>query len=439
MQIVKENGQLVYQEPLPDLNIRSDEVQEILSKAPSWLLRSGSGVIFFLLLVLLFAGWFIKYPEIVDAPVIVTTAIPPATIVSKTNGYLSLWVKDKQDVHIGDYVGYLKNPADINSMLQLITEIKAFKNNFYQNPLSINNFVIKDYSGLGEVQMSYNNFLRSIRNYQFATRQQIFRKKANSLSNEIYNYSVLAEEQKEQTAIMSKELGLSEESFRRDSLLYLEKVISESEFEQKKKEHLMNARAYKNTVSGITNTTIQKAQLESKVIDLTLAEKEENKQLIVAVETAINELDGSIKQWEENYLLISPIDGTVALFTYWTNGQYTKAMDEILTIIPSNKNFFARAQAPVRGSGKIKPGQKVNIKLDNYPFEQYGILQGRIKNISLLPKENKYVLDIEILQGVTTSGKQIEYKQEMSGKGEIVTEDLRLLQRLFYQFKSFIK
>ena len=109
-----------------------------------------------------------------------------------------------------------------------------------------------------------------------------------------------------------------------------------------------------------------------------------------------------------------------------------KQGDEIMTIIPGDKNYYGNAKVQIAGSGKIKIGQKINIKFDNYPYGEYGIIEGSVQSISLIPKENTYNVTAQLLNGLLTSyGKKLEFKSEMSGQAEIITEDLRLIERFF--------
>ena len=103
--------------------------------------------------------------------------------------------------------------------------------------------------------------------------------------------------------------------------------------------------------------------------------------------------------------------------------------------------FIAKLKAPAQNSGKIKTGQTVNIKLENYPDTEFGVLKGKVKNISLIQdQEGFYRIDVELPQKLITSyNKEIEFKQEMVGVAEIITEDLRLIERFFYQFKNVLK
>jgi hypothetical protein len=79
--------------------------------------------------------------------------------------------------------------------------------------------------------------------------------------------------------------------------------------------------------------------------------------------------------------------------------------------------------------------------LDNYRFQEYGILEGKVQNISLVPDEKgNYYVDIILPKGLKTSyNKQLPFDKELKGKAEIVTEDLRLIERFFYQIRKLLK
>ena len=419
--------------------LRSEEVREILGAVPHWTIRSGSMYLLLLVLLALCISWFIRYPDIVRAPITVTTQIPPANIIAQNDGYLSLWVKDNQNVHEGQYLGFLKNTADVHAVLFIMKQLDSFKTIFYSNPALLQHYQLTEQSNLGEVQTLYNAFFQSVRNYQFSVAQDEFSKKAKLVQDEISGYEQLAGQQKEQSGIMANELKIARQLYERDSILYEQKVISRAEFEQKQKEYLSNFRAYKNNVSGLAGTRIQATQLSGKMNELKLADQQRNQNLLTAIEGSMNALVAGIKEWEQLYMLRSPVTGKVALFSYWTNDQFIKSSAEIMTVIPRNENYFAKAKVPVAGSGKIRRGQKVNIKLDNFPYQEYGIVSGRIAGISLIPRENNYSITITLPADLITSyGKRMEFRQEMSGSAEIITEDLRLIERVFYEFRKLI-
>ena len=72
-----------------DIKLRSNEVQEILTKVPNWIIRWGISVIMALIVLLLFVSWFVKYPDIIAGEITITTDHPPIKEVSKFSGKIS--------------------------------------------------------------------------------------------------------------------------------------------------------------------------------------------------------------------------------------------------------------------------------------------------------------------------------------------------------------
>ncbi|MGB2416807.1 MAG: HlyD family secretion protein, partial [Flavobacteriaceae bacterium] len=164
--------------------------------------------------------------------------------------------------------------------------------------------------------------------------------------------------------------------------------------------------------------------------------------LLKSVIQSLDQLKTAIKEWELRYLFKSNIEGEVSFMKIWSKNQTVNLGDFVFTVIPKNhSSYVCKLQAPVLNSGKVKVGQDVNIRLINYPDNEFGILKGKVKDISLVPNiEGLYLIDVELPKKlITTHGKEIEFKQEMEGIAEIITEDLRLIERFFYQLKDLFK
>ena len=80
---------------IENIEIHSEEVQEILKQMPKGILRWGNAMLLSLILLLFLLSWFVKYPDILVAEAILTTAQPPqkefAYITARID---SLLVKD---------------------------------------------------------------------------------------------------------------------------------------------------------------------------------------------------------------------------------------------------------------------------------------------------------------------------------------------------------
>jgi len=104
---------------------------------------------------------------------------------------------------------------------------------------------------------------------------------------------------------------------------------------------------------------------------------------------------------------------------------------------------IGKALLPIARSGKVKVGQKVNIRLENFPDNEFGILRGVVKNISLVPSQTgqtvNYTVEIGLPEGLTTTyKKELPYLQNMRGKAEIITEDISLLERFVLPVKKIL-
>ena len=157
---------------------------------------------------------------------------------------------------------------------------------------------------------------------------------------------------------------------------------------------------------------------------------------------AFYQLKKAIKDWDLNYVLRSSIDGKVSFLQLWAENQTVNVGDNVFAVIPTNeRGYIGKVKAPAQNSGKIKVGQTVNMRLANYPDREFGMIKGKINSISLTPdKERNVLINVSLPLGLETSyKKQISFQQEMTGTADIVTEDLRLIERLLYQFRDIFK
>ena len=89
------------------------------------------------------------------------------------------------------------------------------------------------------------------------------------------------------------------------------------------------------------------------------------------------------------------------------------------------------------GFEKIRTGQLVNLKFENYPYLEFGVVRGVVGKISSVPSGDSYEVEIQLPGELTTTfGKKLEFRQELKGNAEIVTEDIRLLNRILGPVKA---
>jgi HlyD family secretion protein len=90
-------------------------------------------------------------------------------------------------------------------------------------------------------------------------------------------------------------------------------------------------------------------------------------------------------------------------------------------------------------SGKVKINQVVNIKLSSCPYLEYGMVRGIVNTKSLVPSGDAYIIEVSLPQGLKTLyGKELDFTQNMRGTAEIITEDIRLLQKIINPLRHLI-
>lgn len=421
------------------LELRSEEVQEILTKIPHWMIRWGNVLFLSLIILLLIMSWFIKYPDIITSKAIITTQIPPQKVFAKITGKLDrILVKDNETVAEKQPLAILENTANYQDVLliQSIFDTLKIDNKSFDFP--IKNMPILF---LGEVDPDYALFENSYLQYALNKDLKPFSNEAMANRFSLSELNTRLDNMKSQKELNQAELAFKKKDLERNQTLHDKGVISAMEFESKQLDYLQAERNYANMTASISQLREAISNANSTSRSTEINRTKENITLLKNVIQSFNQLKTSLKDWELRYLLKSDMDGKVSFQKPWAANQTVSQGDWIFTIIPTNgTNYVARLQTPAQNSGKIKVGQKVNIKLDNYPDTEFGMLTGTVKNMSLIPdSEGFYRVDVDLPSTLVTSfDKTIQFKQEMGGTAEIITEDLRLIERFFYQFREIL-
>lgn len=420
-----------------DLQLRSEEVQDILESAPNWLIRWGTILIFGIIMLLFFVSWFIKYPDIVSTEIVITTTVPPEKIIARTSGKIeAILINDKDIVKENQSLAIIQNTANYKDVFLLKRIIEEHPNGNKFDFKKLNNAQLGDIeSAFALFHSSYiaNELNSDLRPYQVDGAAQ------NSESIQIRQRLELLIQQKE---LNESELQLQKNDVNRYEKLYSKGVISEQDFENKKLIYLQAQKGYKNLLSSISQLKSALIDNRRSTKDIKISETKEEVNLESSKMQSYYQLKKVIKDWELAYVLKSSVTGKVTFLQIWTKNQSIGTGDNVFSVVPELDNgYIGKLKAPALNSGKIKVGQQVNIRLSNYPDKEFGILKGQVKNISLVPdKEGNLLLDVRFPKGLETSyHKVIPFQQEMNGSAEIITEDLRLAERLLYQFKDVIK
>lgn len=424
---------------LDNIELRSESVQDVLSQPPHWMLRWGSVVILGTIIMVLLMSYFIKYPEFIPAPIMVTSQNPPEKLQARSDSKIEkIFIKDHQKVKKGEVLMVLQSTANYDDLLALKKIIDEL------SPSQLFSFPVTQTSTfkLGELQSDYNSFAKAFQDEKLFARLKPYAPENLATNQNIAIYNSRITTLKRQKSFELAKFDLIKKNFQRAQQLFSQKVISASEFENEKIKLLQAQQSLENIDISLSQTNEAISNLNKTKGGTTINAEKDKINFASQTLQLFEQLRKSLKQWEQNYLIVSSTDGTASFQQFWGENQFIKRGDAILSILPGNKKaLVGRMSVPATNSGKIVIGERVLIKLDNYRYQEYGIVEGRVHNVSFAPDEKgNYYVDVSLPKGLKTSyNKNLNFDKELKGNAEIVTDDLRLIERIFNQFKALLK
>lgn len=422
---------------LEDLELRSESVQEVLSNPPAWILRYGISIIFIIMILVVIGSWFVKYPDIISAKAVITSANPPERLESKVNSRIvKLYVANSEKVKRGDVLAILESTANYQDVIRLINVINTINTN-YQNFI----FPFDEFKNLelGEIQTAYIQFHKGYIENELNQKLHPYSQEINAgLSSQNENSNRLSSLYAQQKLELAK-LSLSDQQFKRSQQLFDKGVISGYDLEIQKVSNLQAKQSYDQTNLAISQQKDAINQTHKQIIGSQISQEKADVTNLSSVYQALDELKKSIHIWQQNYQFIAICDGVFRFQNSWKENQLIKTGDLFATILPENQQKFTGNLIVIsQNSGKIRQNQKVLIKLDNFPYQEYGMLEGKIQTMSTVTdKEGNYFIEITIPNGLTTTfDKKLKFDKELTGHADIITDEMRLIERIFYQFRK---
>ncbi|HQQ13451.1 MAG TPA: HlyD family efflux transporter periplasmic adaptor subunit [Bacteroidales bacterium] len=429
---------------MPEINpeIRSAEMDEIMGRPPAGLVRWGITVFFGLVALLLAGSWFFMYPDFIQASIEITGDFPPAEVKAKSTGKIdTLLIENNQKVAKDQLLGLLENPADFDDIRQLRTMLDSIKTDTLQyDHIALWLVAMNRPTRLGELQAPFTNLIAALQALDDYERIGYFRNKMEAASKQLKDYKTLYNFTYDQRNTLEKDFELAKKDFDRYARLYEEKVIPEQELDKAESSYLSRKLSFESIRTNLANIRIQISQLEAAIMEMELQDQQQMSGLVSTYSEAIENLCAQIDIWENRYVLKSPVDGNCVFTKYWSSNQNLTIGETVFTILPDTiGQIVGTLVIPQSGAGKVKPGQVVNIRLDSYPYMEFGMIEGRVTGISAVPEEGVYYATVTFPKGMISSyGKELPFNQRLTGTAEIITNDLRLFHRIIQPLKHLL-
>ncbi len=412
------------------IEIKSDELQEILTKPPHSIVRYGITIFCSVFLLLLIGSFVFCYPDIVEGTITVTAENPPVWSVAHTSERIKkLYVKNGDYVNRTEILAVLENTATTEDVIKLDSLLNLV---VIHPKIIIPEAILLDSFNLGNVQAAYSDFLQKVVLYNNFTSLNLIEQEESSVKKQKAGKIAYISNLKEQLTLKKRHLEIAQQTYNREKYLFEKELISLADMELAESTLLEEKEAEQLLRTSISMENVELSQLQESSNKLSFQYAQEHNQLIQQLMSSYKELKVAISQWKQNYVLMAHDNGIVTFNTVWTENQFINAGDNVFAVIPdSMNNFVGKVKTPIARSGKVKKGQLVLVKSEAYPYLEYGYLQGSVNSISLIPDDNTYTVEVTFQkQLVFSSGKPVKFTGEIIGTAQIITEKRSIISRL---------
>ena len=155
----------------------------------------------------------------------------------------------------------------------------------------------------------------------------------------------------------------AEKEYRRNKVLFDEKLISEEEYEK----YFYDYENDKNELASFVEGQISTWQSD-----------------LNNYRNSQNEMNSSMNQdvkGQDLYVVRSPVSGTVDQFSGIYRGSSVQAGQSLAIISPDSTMYFEVYVIP-RNIGYLRVGMPVNVQVESFNYNEWGMIQGRVTDIS---------------------------------------------------------
>ncbi len=425
---------------------RHGEIDDLIGTPPGRLLRSGITMLFLAFSLLVSMAFVLRYPDKIYAPAVITSEEPPIDVLIPLSARLdTLLTVNGALVDEDQILAYMESTAkrwDLRELEEFSTRLLQADD---QSCLSMFTLPERRWN-LGDLQPAGEQLLQLVREHCLITSKINPSIQIASIDHELDNLEALARHMRSEQRLLNAELLLITRDVKRYGTLLQAGVISEREYELKLSDSLSLAKQYHTVAGSQIRNDIRISQLRA----LRVEKSEQYQDILITKWLEIldqaSEIRALITSWDFGHAIRASVAGKVILPLGTEERQLRSEGDYFCSIVPVRKsNLIARARLPSYNRGKLIRGNKVLLRLDAYPYKEYGSVTTALSYLSPLPRRDEqlgttYEARIDLPgELVTDNGFEVPYHPNMVAELVCITEDRSLAKRVLAQFVTLVK
>ncbi len=242
-------------------------------------------------------------------------------------------------------------------------------------------------------------------------------------------------------ATQSRTVELEQTQFQKMQALMADEAASALEVATAENRFLMATQSLQSLENTRANILSELTDIESQIALLPNAQTQAELELQNRISTIEQRMITSDADTES--VIRAPVSGTVATLNA-RRGQQTYADRPALTILPRGAALEAELYVPTRAIGFVKPGQRVRLLYDAFPYQKFGFYDGEIMDVSKTVvqgedltatrqiKEAVFLVRVSLeKQVIKASGETVPLQSGMSLSADLILEDRKIWEWAF--------
>lgn len=293
---------------------------------------------------------------------------------------------------------------------------------------------------LGTFQDSWINLQTKINEWNTNLSSNLFNEQTNSIQREIIYRQRLQTISSRKIKLSESEYNLIAEDLKASQKLLEQNAISKQNLNQDKRNETQAMQSVQSQKEQYVQNLIQLNTLKSQLLNLKIENQTKLRELKSMIESAVSNLKSQLYDWTKNAIWTSPCDGKVLFNKILQKDKFYKPNEASIVVVPNGSKYVAFAKVKSAGAGKVKKGQQVFIELEDFPKNEFGMIEGFVSSVTPIEKDGTYEVKIQLKNQLkTTYKKQIPLKAQLKGQVKIITKKKRLLERFFEKIIDLVQ
>ncbi|MTB53812.1 HlyD family efflux transporter periplasmic adaptor subunit [Lewinella sp. W8] len=408
---------------------RSQDVEEVIGTPPVWLAKYGTLVLLVFVVSLATLASFYSYPDVVEGELTLTTIDPPRRLQVKQDFSIDrILVNSGDTVEAAQTLMVAKTRGTYEHLSSLDTRLYNMRD---QTDQALAELEIPANWNLGEIQEAVYDFQEKQEVYNNLVARRLDGLTTPELRRRIAERERYIREQRQLQERLERQLQGERERLTREEQLLRDGIDNQEQLNTARRSvEITEAdlqRSRSNVRAASFDIELMRNQIESYRGGLpsTVAKAADD------LRNSFSALRASLGEWMRDYTVVSPVRGQVLFDRLIQKDRFLLQASEVATVIPAtNSDIIGRIDLALKGSGKVEVGQRVMVQFDNYPYLEFGSVQGVVMNKGTIPTDRKITVEVAFPKGLkTTIGRRLEPSPLMHGQANIITDDETLLRR----------